>query len=531
MALRTARAEAVPVVFILCSGDLPSLRDHRDLVVDRGMKHPAKALAPLLLGQDRIPLVHGPYTSAGQLLRSVRTLLDHAVRKADRNVFVVGAAQSVFDELWAASTGRAAAGGAPRARSDPAAAPGNLLLELLARLPIPESVREQFVGESVEVQLVRQLVVRAARQGDPVLITGDTGTGKEVVARLIHDQSARRLQTFTAVNCGAIPRDLFESELFGYERGAHSTATLRKLGLWQMTRGGTLFLDEIADLFPDHQVKILRALDQGEVRAVGAVKGETVDARVIAATNRDLFAMVQSGEFREDLYYRLRAFTIRSPALRDHPDDIPLLAAHFWRSLTRDAKARLPAEVVQELRSHRWPGNARELKLALSTVFGLFGKERLTVRHLRAVLELDGHVGVRLAGAAGPDEVGLHRAECLRHLRRVDEVLRAVKVSLRPVVGDARADDATAGRVRAEVRQRVDELELLCMRPLLFYGETTFSVIDRLKGRLVTVLRVLAEDAARTGPAGKTDLEAEFRLALSTIFREVDRLLRDDNPR
>ncbi len=537
LALSTAKAGAVPVVYLLRNEDLSALRDHRELVVDRGTKHPAKPLARLLLGHDRIPLVQGRYTSAGQLLRSVRTLLDHAVRTAERNVFVVGAAQTVFDGLWATATrtadGSGAGGGdrsphgASPARPDPAAAPGSLLLELLARLPVPESVDEQFVGASVEVQLVRQLIVRAARQDDPVLILGDTGTGKEVVARLIHDQSPRRLQTFTPVNCGAIPRDLFESELFGYERGAHSTATVRKLGLWQMTRGGTLFLDEIADLFPDHQVKILRALDRGEVRPVGAVKGEKVDARVIAATNRDLFTMVQSGEFREDLYYRLRAFTIRSPALRDHPDDIPLLAAHFWKSLTRDEKARLPVEVVRELSAQRWPGNARELKLALSTLFGLFGKDGLTARHLRAVLELEGHVGVGAAKPPGPGEIGLHRAECLRHLRRVDEVLRAAKVSLRPVVGEARADDATVGRVRAEIRQRVNELELLCMRPLLFHGETTFSVVHRLKGKLVTAFRLLEGDAGQAGSYSKTDLEGEFRLASSTIFREVERLMRE----
>lgn len=532
MSLSAAKAAAAPAVYILCNEDLSTLRPYRDVVVDRGAKHPAKPLAPLMLGHDRIPLIQGGYTSPGQLLRSVRTLLDHAVRAPERNVFVVGAARTVFDELWTGATRGAEATvrsplAASRDEPDVATAPGSSLFELMTRLPIPESVSDQFVGESVEVQLVRQLIVRAARQSDPVLILGDTGTGKEVVARQIHDQSARRLQTFTPVNCGAIPRELFESELFGKEKGAFTGATERRPGLWQITHGGTLLLDEIADLSLDHQVKILRALDQGEVRPVGSLKSEKVDARVVTATNRDLFAMVQAGEFREDLYYRLRAFTIRTPALRDHAQDIPLLAEHFWRSLTRDDKANLPMDIVEELQANRWPGNARELKLVLSTLFGLFGKDLLTARHVRAVFELEGHVHVDVTKPPTPGEIGLHRAECLRYLRRVDEVLRAAKVSLRPVVGEKPAENAVVARVRAEIRQRVNELELLCMRPLLFYGETAFAVVHRLKGKLVKVYRMLEKDTAEVHSYWKGDLEEEFRLALSTIFREVDRLMRE----
>lgn len=158
-----------------------------------------------------------------------------------------------------------------------------------------------------------------------MLILGDTGTGKELVARAIHDHSARRAKRFMLVNCGAIPYDLLESELFGHVKGAFTDATYDKPGLWELADKGTLFLDEIGDLHPNHQVKILRALEDKKIRPIGGTKEIEVDARIIAATNRDLFSMVQARQFREDLYYRLCPFPIYTPTLPDHPEDIPTI--------------------------------------------------------------------------------------------------------------------------------------------------------------------------------------------------------------
>ena len=514
--LLAAKAEG-PLVYVIPEEEAALLEEHRALIIDRGRKHPAKPLSPLLIGQDRIPFIRGGHSSTGQLLRSVRALLRHAVEEGDPNVFLIGADGRTFADLWARSEPipvRSAPGPVPISPS----AEVSSLFSLLTELPVPESVRERFIGESQEARLVLQLVLRAAGQEDPVLILGDTGTGKEVVARLIHDQSSRRLQTFTAVNCGAIPKELLESELFGYEKGSHSTATTRKTGLWQRADGGTLFLDEIADLSLDHQVKILRALEHGEVRPVGAEREVKVDARVVAATNRDLFGMMQAGEFREDLYYRLRSFMIRTPALRDHPSDIPMLADRFWKNITRDASAELPGDIVTELARYRWPGNARELRMVLSSLFGLFGPEQLAARHLHAVFEFEGQAG---AGRPAPGgELELHRVECLRHLRRADEVLRAAQVALRP----GAQLDGTIEAVTAALGHRVSELELLCASPLLFHGEHAYGAVRRVKDRLRELVPALRDEPERLRNA-RAELGPDFGVALTTIFHEVDALL------
>ena len=529
--LAGARAEPGPVVLVICDDDLGQLDGCRELIVDRGRKHPAKALGPLLLGQEKIPLIRGGYTSAGQLIRSLRALLDRALSRRDGNLFLVSADAQTFGELWARAAAESFPDAPPPARRAAGHAAGSLFA-LLPELPVPESVRERFVGDSDEARLVHQLIVRAARQEQPVLILGDTGTGKEVVARLIHDQSSRRLQSFTAVNCGAIPRELLESELFGYEKGAHSTATARKYGLWQRAHGGTLFLDEIADLSLDHQVKIFRALEHGEVRPVGAERELKVDARVIAATNRDLFGMMQAGEFRDDLYYRLRAFMIRTPALREHPEDLPELARHFWTSITHDPAAELTEEILAALGRYRWPGNARELRMVLSSLFALFGPQGLTARHLQAVFEFEGQAGG--GPQASPGELDLHRVECLRQLRRTDEVLRAAQVALRPLLRDPSTSSvkseqsaATGDRFDAmrSVVQRVAELELLCLRPLLFHGEATFASVRRVKEGLRVFANGFERDPRKALSGWTGGLQRDFDTAVSTIFEEVEKLL------
>lgn len=524
--LNAARDAFGPAAFIVPDEAVGSLDACRDLILDRGRKHPSKPLAAVLLGHERIPLVRGGHTSSGQLLRSVRALLDRARQEGDRNLFLVTAAPDAFAEVWARAVSPPLESPAALSDGPPAAAPrvpvadgagsgtpttpgdrpGSSLFALLQELPVPDPVRERFVGTTEEVRTVHQLLLRAAALDDPVLILGDTGTGKEVVARLIHDQSGRRYQTFTPVNCGAIPRELLESELFGYEKGAHSTATARKLGLWRTADGGTLFLDEIADLSLDHQVKILRALEYGEIRPVGAERAIQVNARVIAATNRDLFGAVRGGAFREDLYYRLRSFMIRTPALRDHPEDTALLAMHFWTTITGDPLARLPADVVAELVAYRWPGNARELKMVLTTLHALFGGRQLTPSHLRAVFEFEGQAGGGAPAAAS--ELGLHRVECLRRLRRTDEILRAAQVDLGRLSEGAASADRLA--------RRAAELEQLCDRPLLFHGEGVFTLVRQVAGTL---------QAVAVG-AGSVDAAVErVTSALSAVFKEVEKLL------
>ena len=211
---------------------------------------------------------------------------------------------------------------------------------------------------------VRRLIDRIAPTDSAVLILGETGTGKEMVARRIHEQSERRNEPFVAVNCGAIPENLVESEFFGHRRGAFTGADANRAGLFEVANGGTLFLDELGELDKGMQVKLLRFLESGEVRRVGDNEPFHVNVRIVCATNRELQQMVQEGNFREDLFFRINTFEIYLPPLRERLDDIPELARHLLaRHLRKDSLPAnmLPPETIRLLQCHPWPGNVREL--------------------------------------------------------------------------------------------------------------------------------------------------------------------------
>jgi transcriptional regulator with GAF, ATPase, and Fis domain len=198
-----------------------------------------------------------------------------------------------------------------------------------------------------------------------VLLVGETGTGKEIVARALHDQSRRASQPFVAVNCAALPEALVESELFGYEKGAFTGALTRKAGKFELAHRGTLFLDEIGDLPPQAQAKLLRVLQEREVQRVGGLKAVPVDVRLVAATNQDLEARMEAGQFRPDLFYRLSVFPIRLPPLRERRDDIPLLAERFlcrFAEQQHKPTPRLTPRALDRIAAYDWPGNVRELQ-------------------------------------------------------------------------------------------------------------------------------------------------------------------------
>jgi two-component system, NtrC family, response regulator AtoC len=230
-----------------------------------------------------------------------------------------------------------------------------------------------------------ELLERAAEYKATVLLTGESGTGKEVLARAIHAQSGRRHQSFVAVNCGAIPEALLESELFGHARGAFTGADRARRGLFVEADGGTLFLDEIGELPPALQVKLLRVLQEEEVRPIGEAKPRTVDVRVIAATSRDLEREVATGRFREDLFYRLDVFRVRVPPLRERREDVPLLVDHFIHRF-RDTLGRpvrtIADDALDRLLEHAWPGNVRELENVIERAMILADGDRITLREL-----------------------------------------------------------------------------------------------------------------------------------------------------
>ena len=224
---------------------------------------------------------------------------------------------------------------------------------------------EGLVGDSAQIQDVFRMVRRVGPSDVPVLITGESGTGKELVARAIHRQSARQTGPFVAINCGAIPETLLESELFGYEKGAFTGASQQRKGRIESAQGGTLFLDEIGDIPLGLQVKLLRFLQDHEIIRLGAKDSITVDARILAATNIDLQKAINEGRFREDLYYRLCVVTIAVPSLRERGADIPLLARTFLMRFSDELKKPIKGftpQAVDALTSHGWPGNVRELE-------------------------------------------------------------------------------------------------------------------------------------------------------------------------
>jgi two-component system response regulator AtoC len=225
--------------------------------------------------------------------------------------------------------------------------------------------RPPLVGESPSMKAIYEMVARVADSPSTVLITGESGTGKELIAKALHRGSSRRDRPLIKVNCAAIPKDLVESELFGYERGAFTGAVGSKPGRFELADGGTLFLDEIGEVPVEMQVKLLRALQESEFERVGGIKTLRVDVRLIAATNRDLKALIAEGRFREDLYYRLAVVPIALPPLRDRREDIPLLVSHFVDKYNQRLGKRVEgvdADAIALLQTYPWPGNIRELE-------------------------------------------------------------------------------------------------------------------------------------------------------------------------
>jgi DNA-binding NtrC family response regulator len=256
---------------------------------------------------------------------------------------------------------------------------------------------KDILTRSPRMQAVLRTAEKAARSAIPVLIEGESGVGKELIARAIHGSGERRAKPFIAVNCGAIPENLVESVLFGHEKGAFTGATERHAGKFVEASGGTLFLDEVGELPPPSQVKLLRAIQEGEVEPVGAKRPVKVDVRIISATNRDLIADVRAGRFREDLFYRLHVFPISVPPLRARPEDVPDLAKHFLIRFAAEEGKRvdgITAEALKLLASFRWPGNVRQLENAVFRAVVLADSETIGIGEFPQIAAQSAAAGV-----------------------------------------------------------------------------------------------------------------------------------------
>jgi DNA-binding NtrC family response regulator len=294
----------------------------------------------------------------------------------------------------------------------------NALLETINRaLDRLDAIDSEIISASPKMETVKKMILKVARSNSTVLIRGESGTGKELIARAVHNQSPRATEMFQAVNCAAINENLLESELFGHEKGSFTGAHAEKKGLFEIADRGTLFLDEIAELDVGIQAKLLRALQERKIRRVGGTHEIGVDVRVIAATNRDLRAMVSDGRFRDDLYYRINVLSIDVPPLRERRDDIPVLIDYFLKKHTRNTSRLvrgLTPETKKLMVDYSWPGNVRQLESAIERAILLCEGDLITLEDLPT--EVRQEVGPASEGAFKLPAEGINFEEVERNL-------------------------------------------------------------------------------------------------------------------
>ncbi len=512
-----------PTVFLVDVAHLETLRsmEFQDVIIDRGSKDGRQSLKRYFRGHGKIPILEGEYSSAGKLTNSVEFFLKNAGDDDSRELSqasVLGVPVTVFEDLLK-QTGQ---GVEEKTRDQE---PSTLLLRLKADQEEPKDLGKVFIGRSKDAQLVRQYILRAAQSKITVLIMGDTGTGKEIVARNIHRYSSRGNKPLVTVNCAAISPRLLELELFGCEKGIIEPRHPGKKGLWEEADDSTLFLDEIGDLPIDHQTKILRALQEGKFKRVGGNEDVDVDVRIIAATNRDVFSMTRNDDFREDLYYRLRGFVIRTSPLRKHPEDIPLLAQAFWRDITREEAKDLPAEILKRLKEHNWSGNARELKLVLSSLRTLYPNTgELRVVHLEDAFYQTGHEDCDRKPLSFISEPKVLRIESLRHLTRIFDVLYATQLAVLPLAKQKRVTQETIEDLQTALELRRQELEIFCKYDKLFNKKALFLKVFNMLGMLMAFQTELNEDPKKARNNWNLELREKMHQVISAVSEEINRM-------
>lgn len=310
-----------------------------------------------------------------------------------------------------------------------------------------------IVGQSDAINLLRDMISRVAKATVPVMLNGPSGSGKEMVARAIHSMGNRADAPFVAINCGAIPVDLIESELFGHEKGSFTGAVGRRIGRFEEADGGTLFLDEIGDMRFDMQVKLLRVLEEGIITRVGGTGTIPVNVRIISATHQDLGSAIDEGRFREDLYFRLGVVPVQVPDLASRAEDIPLLINHFQRNAPQAERARFDPSALARLMEHSWPGNVRELRNVVDRTCVLYPGEMIGAREVELLL---GRAPQRLA-------------------RSVQPVLRVVEPARAPAPASSEA-----GPMPVDLKLMLETMELERIQMALDMADGVISEAARL---------------------------------------------------
>jgi two-component system nitrogen regulation response regulator NtrX len=336
-------------------------------------------LLPKLGGLEALEHIHGSWPEMEVVMISGHANIDMAVRAVKGGAFDFLEKPLSLDKVLTVCRNALAIG---KLREENRRLQKNVLL-----------AHKELIGDSPAINSVRTLVTQAAASDARILITGENGTGKEVVARAIHFRSTRAEHPFVEVNCAAIPETLIESELFGHEKGAFTDAVSSRKGRFEIARGGTLFLDEIGDMSLSAQAKVLRVIQEQKMERLGGEKTIETDVRIVAATNKNLEEACASGRFRQDLYFRLNVIPIHIPPLRERPDDIPLLLCYFLKEMEREI--RLEDDALELLVSHDWPGNVRELRNLAERIAVMHSGGSISGKELMGLLNKSGLAGGR----------------------------------------------------------------------------------------------------------------------------------------
>ena len=346
------------------------------------------------------------------------------------------------------------------------------VIEMPRRSPIDTGL----VGSGPAMREVRKLIAQVAKSNASVLVTGPSGSGKEVVARAIHAASPRAGGNFVAVNCGAIPRDLLESELFGHEKGSFTGAIQQRKGRFEAADGGTIFLDEIGDMPADMQVKLLRVLEERQIERVGSNRTIPVDVRIVSATHKNLEKAIEEGRFREDLYYRLAIFPLQLPSLAERREDLPELVQHFIRRSADGGSLRFSASALAVLAGYDWPGNVRELRNVI---------ERAAILHAGETIGADATYGLLRRDGARPAAAQLPAEESEALWQATEEVAAAFAAPAMPAAYDAEAAIARGG---CDLKNLLSDLEQSYIHAALDRSGNVITDAARLLGLQRTTL-------------------------------------------
>jgi DNA-binding NtrC family response regulator len=453
-------------------------------------------------------LIRASYYKDGQAIPGISALLKKPW--ASKRIFLIAVEEAVFRALL-----RRAQSDKTKRFSHPCYLNG-----------IPDDVIQgiQFKGDGPAFIRVRKQIKVAAGNAYTVLIQGESGTGKDLVATAIHKLSARSQKRFVSLDTAAIPMDLLEMELFGVEAGVVTGVRHQKIGLWEQANKGTLFLDEIGNMSLYHQAKIMRTLSTNTIRRVGGNKDIPVDARIVAATNRDLMAMIAKGEFMGDLYYRISNMEIFTPSLNQSPAVLRELALKEWQKIRGDEKALLSGEIIGELSKYTVLSNYRGLQNALRRLDAYMNAEGLVEvdrQYFVAMMQRPTFRAPVMDEKETEEEAATYRMECVLNLRQAARCVRQCKVVLRPLLQKLVADGNGLDRILAGIRPLHEELDKLCLDPTAFYSHEVHNELCKFTGRLTELTHRLTGNGKKAPAYWEKNLQAQYELVLTLTQYEI----------